>query len=50
VAYHSHASEHRAVEFPTHGNDVESFIALADYASDSVAAKGGNGVLLAPNV
>jgi diguanylate cyclase (GGDEF)-like protein len=38
------------VEFPTHGNDVESFIALADYASDSVAAKGGNGVLLAPNV
>jgi diguanylate cyclase (GGDEF)-like protein len=37
-------------EFPTHGNDVESFVALADYASDSVAAKGGNGVLLAPNV
>jgi diguanylate cyclase (GGDEF)-like protein len=37
-------------EFPTHGTDVESFIALADYASDSVAAKGGNGVLLAPNV
>ncbi len=37
-------------EFPTHGHDVESFIALADYASDSVAARGGNAVLLAPNV
>jgi diguanylate cyclase (GGDEF)-like protein len=34
--------------FPGNGNDVESFISLADYASDSVAGRGGNGVLLAP--
>ena len=36
--------------FPGNGNDVESFIALADYASDTVTAGGGNAVLLAPTM
>ena len=37
-------------EFPTHGQDVESFISLADFACDSVAEAGGNSILLAPNI
>ncbi|HEY9758357.1 MAG TPA: GGDEF domain-containing protein [Oculatellaceae cyanobacterium] len=37
-------------EFPTHGQDVESFISLADFACDSVAEAGGNSILLAPSM
>jgi diguanylate cyclase (GGDEF)-like protein len=37
-------------EFPTHGQDVESFISLADFACDSVAEAGGNSILLAPTM
>ena len=37
-------------EFPGNGEDVESFIGLADFAADSVAQNGGNGILLAPKM
>jgi diguanylate cyclase (GGDEF)-like protein len=37
-------------QFPGHGEDVESFVALADFAANSVEEIGGNAVLLAPDM